>query len=181
MPTTTYRPASPRQFDLIKRLLTERDTTQTVFVDKHQVVVNPSELADELRTQHTTRPVSWDDASLLIDALFACGWQERPATAPGYYATESGDFVVVLKARNTDRTYAKVLTGHEHDGGRVTWSWKYAPGVARLLANSHPMTAAEAAQFGHLHGRCIKCLRPLTDPVSVTNGIGPKCAKAFAA
>jgi hypothetical protein len=93
-------------------------------------------------------------------------------TEPGYY-TKDGQYYVVVMNKAKSHTYAKQLT--ESPTGKVTW--EYIPGAVRRLGDLEPLTLEEAAKWGHLSGKCIVCCRPLTDPKSVTDGIGPVCAK----
>ena len=86
---------------------------------------------------------------------------------PGYY-TLDGQYYVVVKTKDGERTYAKRLVGT---------SWEYEKGAVMSLSSLTPLSVEEASAWGHLHGKCIVCMRPLTDPKSVTNGIGPVCAK----
>jgi hypothetical protein len=44
-----------------------------------------------------------------------------------------------------------------------------------VLAGATPMSMEQAAQQGHMLGFCIRCGATLTDPKSVTDGIGPVC------
>ena len=94
---------------------------------------------------------------------------KRPVkeTEPGYYAKDGQYYVVVLNKAGT-HTYAKRLIVAE---GKV--SWEYEQGAVRALGALTPLTVEEAAKWGHLHGKCIICCRPRTDPASVKNGIGP--------
>lgn len=76
-----------------------------------------------------------------------------------------------------DPYYPEVLAGNK--GKRdakstVALNW-YLHAVWRL--SSH---ALEQAEFWH-EGRCCRCNRLLTDPVSIERGIGPECAKRAAA
>ena len=43
------------------------------------------------------------------------------------------------------------------------------------LANLDAGTMHEKLEFWH-EGRCARCARPLTDPVSIERGFGPECA-----
>lgn len=117
-------------------------------------------------------------ASTMIDQWGSLPWRPRPERAqagPGYYTLE-GSLYVVVENRAKTRTYAKKLV--EIDG-RWQWDYESAKGVATRLAGAAPLTEEEAAKWGHLHGRCFKCLKPLTDPKSVKRGMGPVCAKAL--
>jgi len=98
---------------------------------------------------------------------------------PGYYVKADGTMLVVVKSRGSDRTYAKRLVVTVGEGGRKRAAWEYAPGEAATVATVTPMTVEDAAAFGHAHGFCFKCCKPLTDPASVLRGIGPVCAKAL--
>lgn len=67
--------------------------------------------------------------------------------------------------------------------GRVT-AGRFVPsrdGVAREAAVLEIMQDPKAAAIKHgkLTGSCSVCSRTLSDPVSVANGIGPKCAEGF--
>ena len=44
--------------------------------------------------------------------------------------------------------------------------------IQHLLGDNLPDTV----EFWH-EGRCARCARPLTDPVSIASGFGPECAK----
>lgn len=121
----------------------------------------------------------WDEAGVLtkgfvsarIEEYKALPKREVKSAQPGYYSLD-GEFYVVVKTKDGARTYAKRLTKSE--GGK--FSWEYAPGLGAKMASMVPMTEAQAGEWGHLHGHCMICLRPLTDPSSVQNGIGPVCA-----
>lgn len=93
-------------------------------------------------------------------------------TEPGYYTKDGKYYVVVLNKAKT-HTYAKELITFPN--GKV--SWEYKSGAVRQLGDLAPLSIEEAAKWGHLHGKCIVCCRPLTDPQSVEAGIGPTCAK----
>lgn len=97
----------------------------------------------------------------------------RSGPEPGYYVHDD-EMYVVVRTKDGKRTYAKQLTKNP-DTGR--WSWEYAPGAGRKMAHMTPMSVDEAAKFGHLHGVCAICCRPLNDPKSVKAGIGPVCQK----
>lgn len=52
--------------------------------------------------------------------------------------------------------------------------------IPAQLVGKTPMTLDEAKAKGKAFTFCVKCGATLTDPVSVANGIGPVCIKAFA-
>jgi hypothetical protein len=122
----------------------------------------------------------WRDAGLCTKGFVSekigeyKSFPKRPVkeTEPGYYTKDGKYYVVVLNKAKT-HSYAKELT--TSPGGK--WTWEYVPGAVRKLGDLEPLTLEEAAKWGHLNGKCIICMRPLTDPKSVTDGIGPVCAK----
>lgn len=138
-----------------------------------------------------------EDARAQITALVATGkftrkmaseyidrWKAMPKRAatnagkkatPGYYAHD-GKFIVVVENKAKTGTYAKVLKRDEDH-----WRWEYERGLAYEVADLTPITIEQAREFGRLHGRCLRCLRPLTDPASVEKSMGPVCSKYFTA
>ena len=112
-----------------------------------------------------------DDAARRMHAKVTA--RKAKATAPtpalGYYQVDDTYYVVAeSKAGNA---YAKEWNGY---------GWDYvgrAPFAS--LAGVDPLTAEQAAEFGHAFGRCIVCGRTLTDPASVAAGIGPICAQGL--
>lgn len=155
---------SPAQFRFIGTLLAEREVTVNMAAWWHAVTIGEAQCDKR-------------GASRFIEALQA---QERKAGAkaatdlePGYYADDDTVYVVVLS--KAGRPYAKRWDVAE---GQARASWVYAPGAARTIAAKGlaPLTLDQAKEWGHLHGRCIRCGRQLTDPTSVEAGIGPICA-----
>lgn len=85
------------------------------------------------------------------------------------YVNAKGQIVKAIKGKS-GRFYAKV---------RVPGGWDYLP---HGLAGARPLTAEEAASFGHEHDRCVFCFLPLSDDGpdrSVHVGYGPVCAKKY--
>lgn len=85
------------------------------------------------------------------------------------YINAKGQIVKAIKGKS-GRFYAKV---------RVVGGWDYLP---HGLAGARPLTAEEAASFGHEHDRCVFCFLPLSDDGpdrSVHVGYGPVCAKKY--
>lgn len=99
--------------------------------------------------------------------------QNAPAKSanpePGYYIDDKNDYYVVVEGKRSGNLYAKMWNGR---------SWDY---VGRspfaTLVDTPKLSKEQAAEFGHMFGRCIVCGRTLTDPASVEAGIGPICAK----
>jgi hypothetical protein len=162
--------ATAKQFNFIDSLVAQLGTIGGLS-EAQQVTLRRVE-------NHDGGVDKWD-ASALINGLLALKGaqpkQEAKSADPGYYVTANGTFLVVVKNRNGDRTYAKRLVVTKSNG-RTKARWQYAPGMGQAVAEMTPMTLAQAAQFGHLHGVCLVCCRQLTDPESVQRGIGPVCA-----
>ena len=87
----------------------------------------------------------------------------------GMYRNAEGDIFRVQRSRESGNLYAKRLNVIE--GG-----FEYVQGAIRLIAPSDKMTLAEAKMFGVEFGICCVCGAFLTDPKSVSAGIGPVCA-----
>lgn len=154
--------------DLNKVPLTERerDRIKSIISDiRHGEEVSKSEASDLIAT--------------LIAARDAKPKPERKNAAPGYYV-HGEDFLVVVENRAKTNTYAKRLVVTK-ENGRSKARWTYAKGLGFAVADLTPMTLAQAASFGHLHGVCLVCCKQLTDPESVKRGIGPVCATKFGA
>jgi hypothetical protein len=117
-------------------------------------------------------PLTRTDASELIARALTCPKKTVPTVELGYYLYEGDVFTVVENQAKTG-TYAKRLRIEGGDKPRA--KWKYEPGMMNALAGAPRLTVAEAASLGHLHGVCVVCGKRLTDPESVTRGIGPVC------
>jgi hypothetical protein len=162
------RTITPAQQGFVARLVAERDATAfdpilTARVDEARIGALP-----------------FGEVTGLLNALKRI---PRPAAAaaakaePGYYLTAADEVIVVVETKDKQRTYAKRLTFHTGEDGAQRARWEYAPGVGRTLAGIAPLTAEQAARLGHLHGVCVICAKPLTDPASVERGIGPVCVR----
>lgn len=86
----------------------------------------------------------------------------------GMYQTADGDIYKVQRSRESGNLYAKRL--NIIDGG-----FEYVQGAMRLIAPTDRMTLEVAKAFGVQYGICCVCGAFLTDPVSVSAGIGPVC------
>ncbi len=104
----------------------------------------------------------------------------------------------ISKAKDNDDTFfASLLTGPDNtaDYTYLGFIKKYTDDPASGLLSgrkgnpNHPAfealdwalyhlgqgNAPEQLEFWH-EGRCARCARPLTDPVSIERGLGPECA-----
>lgn len=67
--------------------------------------------------------------------------------------------------------------GRLDTAGRI--SWERMPGLIKRLTPATLASAAEAAQFGKLVGRCCFCSTPIDTPESTSVGYGPDCADKY--
>ena len=102
----------------------------------------------------------------------------------------------VSKAKDRDDMYfASLLTGPDNTSDYEYLGFlKTGGGISMLIAGkkgnpAHPAYKALDWALGHLsrgnmpdklefwhEGRCARCARVLTDPVSIERGLGPECA-----
>jgi hypothetical protein len=87
----------------------------------------------------------------------------------GVYVGPDGEYVQVVTS-DAGNLYGKVW-----DGTRFA----YERGSLRLARGGHPITADEAAAFGHTHHRCVFCARKLSRGESTAVGYGPDCAENY--
>lgn len=85
-------------------------------------------------------------------------------------------------SNETDYTYIGFVKGGRHliagrKGRPDAPSYKALDWTLRQLDQGH---MPEALEFWH-EGRCCRCGRVLTDPVSIARGIGPECLTKVAA
>lgn len=127
-----------------------------------------------------TGTLTRDEASHAITALKDAPRATSTATAPrstegldvGMYRRQSdGEIFRIHRSRETGNLYAKRLdllaTGAE---------FSYAAGAIYTLSPADRMTLDEAKAWGVSTGICCVCGAFLTDPKSVSAGIGPICS-----
>jgi hypothetical protein len=78
------------------------------------------------------------------------------------------DGETVYRVKKSAKGY---LSAYEWDGEEWTKAWGYKTSTWR------PLTADEAAEFGHSTHHCVNCYRPLSDERSTSVGYGPICAE----
>ena len=148
----------------------------------HEVGFSPEDAAKQVHALASTGKFTMKMASDMIERWKAAPKRAVKRAEPGYYylpdpdEAVEGRFIVVVENKAKTGTYAKVLS---NDVGH--WRWEYQKGLAYEVADLKPITIEQATEFGKLHGRCLRCLRPLTDPTSVLKSLGPTCAKYFTA
>lgn len=96
-----------------------------------------------------------------------------PVTECGMYRTDEGVFRV-RQSKNTGRLYAERF---DPTASTKSERYEYAKGVIFRLTASDRLTVEQAEELGSTHGVCCVCGADLTDPKSVSRGIGPVCAK----
>ena len=102
---------------------------------------------------------------------------ERVIPADGFYFDAGAQQIIrVQKAKQSDNRYAKTLD--VHDGRSLGWVYAGQRPFARCTDETR-YSLDQAKSWGLAHGWCLVCGRELTDPKSVTAGIGPVCAKKF--
>ncbi len=189
MTTTTGKPYSEKQANLIGKLTDERevpvagkDVQEAVLIARHEDVLGGGKF------------VSMREASDVITWLFTLPKKEtlKPSAAaktpltPGFYVEPASNEIVKVKpTKDKKRLYAMAMVGIHGErlttGGEiVNWDWKYAPGLVNHIDPSWKMSADLAAELGIRTGRCISCKRPLKAAKSVQAMIGPVCIKYFA-
>lgn len=137
--------------------------------------------------------VSKHEASQVIEWLK--GQPKRQQAASSYAAeAKRGDVHVV------DGTYYRIhiaqksgnaYAAQAHIDAAAQWAedgtlvkagtirWEYMPGLIKKLNASTLTTAAQAAAFGRLVGRCCFCSHAIDTPESTAVGYGPVCASKY--
>lgn len=94
---------------------------------------------------------------------------EQPATE-GMYRKDGHIYKVIHAVHGSGHLYAKVLDVADRK------FYVAKRGTLHTLRQVDRMSTAEAAEFGHLYGFCVRCAATLTDENSIARGMGPTCA-----
>ncbi len=108
----------------------------------------------------------------------------------GIYSNGTTVFKVYI-SQDGSRLFAKELVPTRHtesvkvkkgstERREVTFShsWEYRGMAVRFITSQYKRVSdSEAASYGQISGTCCRCGRRLVDETSVSNGIGPECAK----
>lgn len=175
------------QVSFIERLAEERPANHPYVAWVREKLASPER-------ESITRSAASD----IITALKGIKREAPAVPAPeGVHRLGTDIYKVQRALHGSGNLYAKKLTptreceGHESGGytsycdgscrplTEATWSFEYAPGAVRKLAEDTLLTIEEAKSFGALYGTCVACGRTLTDEASISAGIGPICAKRF--
>lgn len=175
----TGKPPSPKQVQLILRLVREKDldTLSHPWPALRAALQDTS--VDRALWVEDNLTGGWEGtASKLIDDLFqarkvaaAAAVEEAPE---GIHYLDGTVYKVQVAHHGSGRKYAKQL---DPDGGG--WEYLGRGGVFKQLSADTLMTLEDAQEFGRLYGMCCKCGATLTDESSIAAGIGPVCAQSF--
>lgn len=164
MTTTTAKPASTKQIDLISNLLSEKliDSDTQAFID--------SKFSGYDRNSKT--------ASGLIRFLFTMPRIGGGTSGTTRFTPEAGlyrmdDALYRVKISRTGNWYAEVAVKPVPGSGRKSLDWDYL-GKRVNLADAVALSDAEAGKFV---GYCVRCNAELTVLESIERGMGPVCAK----
>lgn len=173
------KPASPKQLDLLHKLMAELTELVTVpetpSHDESDLIRN-TRIFTSLMADHVDE-LNIDSASSLIDASMREIRKARQANRAALQVTDgfyyfNDEVVKVQRAiHGSGQLYAKRLVVTDGSG-----TWEYAPGLVRQLAPEHKLTREQAAEFGRLYGICCICGATLTNETSIEAGIGPVCS-----
>jgi hypothetical protein len=75
-------------------------------------------------------------------------------------------YLGVIDANGFRRTAKSRISADAPSARAIAWAWPH------IAAGSLPDTLAV-----YHEGRCGRCARPLTDPVSIESGLGPECRR----
>ncbi len=85
-------------------------------------------------------------------------------------------YIVVDKKQKYGPTKRYVRRLFRQYDGKPKWLNISYSAAVNILEGRDTVPVAEIAKLGLAFGFCLNCLRLLTDPFSVANGIGPVCA-----
>ena len=144
-------PASERQVSYINTLIAERGYPEPI-----DLTTLTSRSASELITKLMALPKLTSGSAKSL--------------AQGMYHL-AGEIYRLKESRETGRLYAKRLT--------IDNKFEYAPGIVYRLTSDDKMTLEQAKAYGVETGFCCVCGAFLTDERSVSEGIGPVCARKY--
>lgn len=175
-------------------LLGDRETvTGCEWPEAHEHVARIRREMDTMSKAEASKAIgdAIKNNKMLRDELAGLGVPTEPTISEPQYVTEVGMYRVgqqifkVLPSRNSDRHYAKELTGFHFEGDRPvsdtdgTMKFVYAKGAMRSIRPEHRMTPEQEREFGKLIGHCVDCGKLLTDPRSIDWGKGPVCSDGY--
>lgn len=124
--------------------------------------------ADTVIDTLNTLPKPSHGASALIDTLLKQPRKPKPTDpVKGDVHFIDGEYYRVHQSQGSGNFYASKWDGYR---------FEYAQGAIRKLNADNKITAEQAAEFGHMHGRCCFCSLAIDTPESTAVGYGPICA-----
>lgn len=176
--SAAVKPASEKQVAFLTKLVTERtpesdDDTRRMYVEL-VVAKGSREVSKEIdRLLALPKPAAPPKASS-VDAPPA-----RPhlPLEMGMYKSAEHGFIRVYPARSGGHLLAKKLI--EDADAASGFAFQYLGLASRFVTPADKLSFEEAAAFGVQFGVCCVCAATLTDPESVSLGIGPICRSKF--
>lgn len=100
---------------------------------------------------------------------------------PTFGSHPEGTLVLSVYSSKAGKTWKGVAFVNP-DGTFRIWSsqksWEKGCAAVAIISDATDLQAL-GFDYAHLTGKCWRCNRELTDPISVKHGIGPDCAKAL--
>jgi hypothetical protein len=96
----------------------------------------------------------------------------------GIWVIDGGEYEGIYKVQiahyGSGRLYGKKFYG---DSEAATGEWNIIRGAVRILSENggREIQPQEAAEFGRLYGRCVRCSKILTREESIERAMGPIC------
>lgn len=162
---TYFGPATENQIDYLRSLLASRKVDADYRADLE------SRLADGILDKGRA-----SDAISALRVAPKAAAPSKPNVEEGMYR-KGGVIFRVHRSRESGNLYAKRLELDllSNDKPRFV----YAKGAVMALSCDDKMSRDDAKAFGVETGICCVCGAFLTDEKSVSEGIGPVCAKRF--
>lgn len=146
--------------------------------------LSPGQLAavEDNLTRESQIPanVSGEGFSLLMRAF-----QHARSSGLKYPKVHVGSLRFTLAQEDSKNPGYIYIRADGHYAGKISPTGEFSPAYETTTAQKERITTvardplAAAVAHGHETGNCAICSRHLSDPDSVTRGIGPVCAKKF--
>lgn len=185
-PTKVNTMGLPAARALIDKLLNAPEIKNTPSVrmategQKRFITSLNSQLSSPILTETDISKITFAEVNNTLDMLKSKIANERNAPkatkaatviTPGIYRNEeSGEIFKVYKARGGSHLLCKKMIDDE---------FVYQGAANRFIRGCVRVSIDEAKEYGRRTGSCMICSRELTNPESITNGIGPICASKF--
>lgn len=172
MSTSRLRPASQKQFDFIKSLISQKE------LDNEGL-----EFVAKARAKAVDGKLVATEASDLIEYLMAqpAKLNNETSVATGVYQDSRGRFFRVYLGQQSGVMLVKaIIAGQDLRGAWTDVSYDYLGAASKHLPeDATRLPLEEVGRLGMAVGECLICGRRLDDPESVDRGIGPVCASKY--